>query len=81
MATKGATASNPTETERGATVASKTKVRTTINPGVVISVAEHELIDLDRQGLVHSRETDAKWKDADAVDIEPGEITDTKGGK
>lgn len=35
-----------------------TAIRTTINPGEVIKVDERELLDLDRQGLIKSRESD-----------------------
>lgn len=33
-----------------------TKVRTTFNPGLVLEVDDTELVDLERQGLLHSRE-------------------------
>lgn len=64
-----------TEHERGNTVA-QTKVRTTITPGEVIKVAEHELVDLERQGLIHSREGDDRWQDDKPVKTESGDITD-----
>ena len=44
-----------TQPERGRAVAN-TKVRTTFTPGTVISVSERELVDLERQGLIYSRE-------------------------
>lgn len=65
-----------TEQERGNTVGKTTKVRTTITPGEVIKVAEHELIDLERQGLIHSREGDERWQDDKPVATESGDITD-----
>lgn len=34
----------------------KTTLRTTIEPGKVITVDERELVDLERQDLIHSRE-------------------------
>lgn len=37
---------------------SKTAIRTTINPGEVIKVDDAELVDLQRQGLVKSFESD-----------------------
>lgn len=43
-------------TEGSGTVARKTKVRTTIEPGVVLAIDDTELLDLDRQGLIHSSE-------------------------
>lgn len=39
-----------------------TKVRTTIEPGVVHEVDAAELIDLERQGLIYSREGDTTAK-------------------
>jgi hypothetical protein len=41
-------------TERGGAVARKTKVRTTFEPHVVISIDDRELEDLERQGLIYS---------------------------
>lgn len=41
----------------------KTKIRTTINPGEVLTVDDAELIDLERQGLVKSRVEDEKKPD------------------
>lgn len=74
-----------TEHERGTTVADKTKVRTTFTPGEVIEVDERELVDLERQHLIHSREGDEGWQDAEPVETESGVITDgldeqAKGG-
>lgn len=37
-------------------MAEKTKVRATIEPGVVREVDDAELVDLQRQGLIHSFE-------------------------
>jgi hypothetical protein len=48
----------------------KTKVRTTIEPGVVLEVDDAELTDLVNLGIVKSREGDKGWK--------PEEDTDTK---
>lgn len=44
----------------------KTKVRTTIEPAVVLEVDDAELLDLTRQGLIQSieDETDDKKKGA-----------------
>ena len=62
--------------ERGNTVADKTAVRTTITPGEVIEVTGAELIDLERQGLIHSREGDESWQQAEPVETDSGVITD-----
>jgi hypothetical protein len=51
----------------------KTKVRTTINPEVVLSVDDAELLDLTRQGLIKSQEGDKGWKPE-----EPADETDKK---
>lgn len=64
-----------------------TKIRSSINPGTVVEVDERELVDLDRQGLIHSHELDAKsaektgvhksakrWKDGDAEEVESGVV-------
>lgn len=64
-----------TEQERGTTVAD-TKVRTTMLPGEVIEVDERELIDLERQHLILSREGDEGWQDAEPIDTDSGVITD-----
>lgn len=58
-------------------MARKTKVRTTIEPGVVLTIDDTELIDLDRQGLIKSRETDDDWK-ADDTDEAPASKADDK---
>jgi hypothetical protein len=47
--------------ERSGAVAT-TKVRTTIEPGVVREVDDAELVDLYRQGLIHSLERDERHK-------------------
>lgn len=65
-----------TENERGNTVADMTKVRTTFTPGTVIEVDERELLDLDRQHLIHSREGDEGWQDDEPVESDSGVITD-----
>lgn len=63
-------------------MAVKTKVRTTINPGTVLKVEAAELLDLERQGLIKSREGDEGWQDDAPVEVESGVITDAKkGGK
>lgn len=54
----------------------ETKVRTSINPGEVIEVSDAELLDLSRQGLIHSREGDESWQDAEPVEVDSGVITD-----
>lgn len=57
----------PRETiKKGSGAMAKTKVRTTIEPGVVLSVDDSELLDLERQGLVKSYEdsSDDKKKGA-----------------
>ena len=41
----------------------KTRLRTTINPGEVITVGDTELVDLTRQGLVKSLESDDRATD------------------
>lgn len=41
-------------TKRKDDAVGKTKIRTTINPGEVLSVDDAELLDLERQGLVKS---------------------------
>jgi hypothetical protein len=73
----------PTETERGTAVA--TRIRTKFTPGEVIEVDERELIDLERQGLIHSREHDAgtpiregeeAWHNDEPVAIDSGDVTD-----
>jgi hypothetical protein len=76
-----------TEQERGHIVAKLTKVRTTFTPGEVIKIDSTELLDLERQGFIHSREGDDNWRDDKPVDIDSGVITDglaeqaTKGDK
>lgn len=53
-------------------MAKKTKVRVTIEPGVVRSVDDAELIDLDRQGLIHSSEAGHgrhEWKPEEEADV------------
>lgn len=72
-----AMAANPTPTRKGRDVA--TAIRTTITPGKVIAVSDAELIDLDRQGLVLSREGDKGWA-ADAETV-PDTNTEAKGAK
>lgn len=52
-----------TTEQRGARIVSKTAIRTTINPGEVIKVDDAELVDLTRQGLVKSAESDDKPAD------------------
>lgn len=47
-----------TTEQRGARIVSKTAIRTTINPGEVIKVDDAELVDLQRQGLIESLESD-----------------------
>lgn len=66
--------------ERGVTtVAKKTKVRTTNLPGKVIEVERYELIDLERQGLIHSREGDENWPDDKPKTKAPDKAATTKG--
>lgn len=66
----------PSPNRKGNTVADTTKVRTSINPEEVIEVGAAELLDLTRQGLIHSREGDETWQDAEPVEVESGVITD-----
>lgn len=50
--------------QKGGRIVSKTHaIRTTINPGEVIKVDDAELVDLTRQGLVKSVESDDKPAD------------------
>lgn len=74
----------PTETERGTTVA-MTRLRTKFTPEVVIEVDERELIDLERQGLIYSREHpagtkiiegEAPWVSDEVTETDSGVITD-----
>lgn len=67
-------------------MAKRTKVRATNTPGLVIEVDESELLDLERQGLIHSRELadgetirkgEKPWRDDKPVEIESGVVTDT----
>lgn len=53
-----------------------TKVRTKFTPAVVIEVGSAELLDLECQGLIDSREGDKGWRDGDVEAIESGIITD-----
>lgn len=74
---RGSRPNTITQPKGGDTVADdKTKVRTSINPGEVIEVDSTELLDLSRQGLIHSREGDETWQDAEPVEVESGVITD-----
>lgn len=72
-------------TERGGTVARKTKVRTTNEPGVVLAIDDTELVDLNRQGLIHSSEAGHgkhEWRPEVEVDTdEAPATTDTKSAK
>ncbi len=63
-----------TQPEGGRTV----KVRTTFTPGIVHEVGDAELLDLDRQGLIHSREGDEHWVDDEPTEVESGVITDAQ---
>lgn len=75
-----------TSKERGRVLG--TKIRTTIEPGKVLEVDGAELLDLHRQGLLHSFErgesTDAigagkspnRWRDGTVTEVESGVITD-----
>lgn len=47
-------------------MARTTAIRTTIEPGRVIKVDDSELLDLERQGLIKSREGDKGWKADDS---------------
>jgi hypothetical protein len=67
-------------------MAKTTKVRTTFTPGKVIKVDERELLDLERQGLIYSRETaegatvrkgEHAWRDDKPIEQESGVVTDT----
>lgn len=89
MIAQGVTATAVTDTEsgRGRAVADKTKVRTTITPDTVIEVDLAELTDLERSGLIHSRNDGVKaphkWRDGKAETTTSGVITDapTEGAK
>lgn len=77
-----------TPTERNDAVAKSTKVRVTMEPGVVRKVDDRELVDLDRQGLIHSSESGEygshEWKpeetDANVVEAS-APVTETKTGR
>lgn len=56
-------------------MAETTKLRTTFTPGVVLEVEASELLDLERGGLIYSREGDDNWEDGEAEDITSGELT------
>lgn len=70
-----------------------TQVRTKLRPTEVIEVGDAELIDLERQGLIHSRKLDkdekqhkgeAEWVPAKAstrVETTSGVITDAPTGE
>ena len=70
----------------------KTKVRTTFDPATVLEVDERELVDLERQGLIHSRQLgknekprkgEKAWESGKAESTDSGVITDapnTEGG-
>jgi hypothetical protein len=66
-----------TTTERGRALA--TKIRTTFEPSTVLEVGDAELVDLDRQGLIASREGD-KGFDVDPTP-EPEKTPDKVDGK
>lgn len=69
-----------TQPERGHTVG--TRVRTTITPGKVLEVEAAELLDLDRDSLILSREGDDDWvDDAEPESVESGVITDANPGE
>lgn len=63
-----------TDRREGVTMARKTKVRVTIEPGVVRSVDDSELEDLARQGLIHSSAREGygthEWRDEDDVEVD-----------
>lgn len=48
------------------------KIRSTINPGVVLTVDDAELLDLTRQGLILDEKAAAKLDAADAADKTKG---------
>lgn len=71
-------------TERGGTVARKTKVRTTIEPGVVLAIDDTELLDLDRQGLIHSSEAGHgahEWRPEAKAEADPDGAPASKADK
>jgi len=68
-----------TQPERGRAVG-LTKVRTTFTPGEVIEVDERELLDLKRQGLIHSLEGDEPDK-PDKLDKNAESDKSRKAGK
>lgn len=61
-----------TDRREGVTMARKTKVRVTIEPGVVRSVDDSELEDLARQGLIHSSAREGygshEWRDEEEAE-------------
>lgn len=57
-------------------MARKTAIRTTIEPGRVLHVDDSELLDLDRQHLIKSREGDRGWKPEETE--APAEVDNTK---
>lgn len=60
-----------------------TKVRTTFTPDVVYDVGPEELLDLQRQGLLHSMEHGntplpeglEPWHDGAPVEVESGQLS------
>lgn len=85
--TTKATTNRPPSTskERGRILG--TKIRTTIEPGKVLEVGDAELVDLHRQHLLHSHESNdstkglglksaSKWRDGKVEVVESGVITD-----
>lgn len=78
------------ENERTRDMANTTKVRTTFTPDTVLEVGDAELIDLKRQGLLHSHEplsdelkayfpksaaSQKPWKDGKAETVDPGQLS------
>lgn len=57
-----------------------TAVRTTIEPGRVLKVDASELLDLERQGLIKSREGDEGWKPEETDEAPATPDTDKKKG-
>lgn len=82
--------SNNTDTEGSDAMGRKTKVRTTIEPGVVLNVGDAELTDLHRLGVIHSSDREGygtrEWVDeadkaTDTDEAPASKANDKKGAK
>lgn len=68
----------PVKTDRKDDAVTDHKVRTSINPGVVLKVGDAELLDLTRQGLVLDDDAVAKIEAAEAAEVEKTEAEAVK---